>query len=246
MTRTLTLLAVDDERPALEDLVRLLRGSPSVAKVQGADDADEALALLAAEPVDGLFLDVRMPGLDGLQLANVVARFARPPAVVFVSAHQTAASQAFDARALDYLLKPVSRPRLERALARMVEALGPGALPAATAAAGARDVVAVDLPRGGTRLLPRASVLYLQAYGDYVRVVSTSGRFLLRERLSDIEQRWEPAGFARVHRGFAVNLRHVVELRPLLNGTAVLVLADGSEVPVARRQVAELRRTLRV
>ena len=99
---------------------------------------------------------------------------------------------------------------------------------------------------GGTRLLARTSILYLQAHGDYVRVAADEGRFLLRARMAELEARWSPHGFARVHRGYLVNLRRAVEVRPQLNGTAVLVMADGAEVPIARRQVGELRRRLAV
>jgi DNA-binding LytR/AlgR family response regulator len=255
------LLVVDDERPALEDLVHLLRTTPGVREVRGAHDAKEALALLAEEPFDGLFLDVRMPGIDGLELARVLRRFARPPAVVFVSAHQTAASDAFEVRALDYLMKPVSRARIEQAVQLVAHTLShppreapapPAPAPVEPEAGGAdspdgADVVPVDNVRGGgTRLVARTSILYLQAHGDYVRIVADEGRFLLRGRLSDIERRWEPFGFTRVHRGYVVNLRRAVEVRPLLNGTAVVVFANGSEVPIARRQVGELRRRLRL
>ena len=248
------LLVVDDERPALEDLVHLLRTTPGVREVRGAHDAKEALGLLAQERFDGLFLDVRMPGIDGLELARVLRRFARPPAVVFVSAHQTAAADAFEVRALDYLMKPVSRARIEQAVqlvAREVGREAPTPAPAPVApeaeAHDDGDVVPVDNVRGGgTRLVARASILYLQAHGDYVRIVADEGRFLLRGRLSDIERRWEPFGFTRVHRGYVVNLRRAVEVRPLLNGTAVIVFANGNEVPIARRQVGELRRRLRL
>jgi DNA-binding LytR/AlgR family response regulator len=91
----------------------------------------------------------------------------------------------------------------------------------------------------------RADIHYLQAHGDYVRVVCTGGRFLVRATLGEIERRWEAHGFHRVHRQYVVNLRRAVELRPQLNGTAVLVVADGVELPIARREVAELRRRLR-
>jgi DNA-binding LytR/AlgR family response regulator len=235
------LLAIDDELPALEDLVRMLEASPAVAHVESAASADEALVALAeGHPIDAVFLDVRMPGLDGLELARVLRRFEDPPAVVFVSAFDDAAVSAFELAALDYLVKPVSRKRLDEAIervARHAAAPDPGAPE--------DDTLAVDALRGGgTRLLPRSSVLYLQAHGDYVRVASTEGRFLLRARLSELEERWAAYGFVRVHRGFVVNLRRAVEVRPRLNGTAVLVMADGAEVPIARRQVGDLRRKL--
>lgn len=247
MSEGLTLLAVDDERPALEDLVRMLRASPLVARVEAAASAAEALVALGAggDAYDALFLDVRMPGLDGLELARVLRRFERPPAIVFVSAFDDAAVDAFELAALDYLVKPVSRRRLDDAIDRVRRARG--ATPAAGTEGLDADVLPVDTLRGGgTRLLARSSILYLQAHGDYVRVASDDGRFLLRARMADLEARWSGHGFARVHRGYLVNLRRAVEVRPQLNGTAVLVMADGAEVPIARRQVGELRRRLAV
>jgi DNA-binding LytR/AlgR family response regulator len=238
----LRLLAVDDERPALEDLVRMLEASPAVGSVDSAASAEEALVALGdGDDIDAVFLDVRMPGLDGLELARVLRRFERPPAVVFVSAFDDHAVSAFELAALDYLVKPVSRRRLDEAIERVARRA-----PAAEAPAEDETVPVDALRGGGTRLLPRSSILYLQAHGDYVRVASADGRFLLRARLSDLEERWAGAGFARVHRGFVVNLRRAVEVRPRLNGTAVLVMADGTEVPIARRHVADLRRRLGV
>jgi DNA-binding LytR/AlgR family response regulator len=238
---TLKLLAVDDELPALEDLVRMLEASPAVEKVESAASAEEALVALGdGDDIDAVFLDVRMPGLDGLELARVLRRFERPPGVVFVSAFDDAAVSAFELAALDYLVKPVSRRRLDEAIERVARQAG-------RSDPAEQETVAVDALRGGgTRLLARSSILYLQAHGDYVRVASDDGRYLLRARLSDLEERWAAAGFVRVHRGFVVNLRRAVEVRPRLNGTAMLVMADGAEVPIARRQVGELRRKLGV
>jgi DNA-binding LytR/AlgR family response regulator len=237
------VLAVDDELPALEDLVRMLAASPAVEQVESAASAEEALVALAGgTAIDAVFLDVRMPGLDGLELARVLRRFDHPPAVVFVSAFDDAAVDAFELAAVDYLRKPVSRRRLDEAIERAGRRT-----PSAEPAAIEDETLAVDVLRGGgTRLLARSSVLYLQAHGDYVRVASTEGRYLVRARLSDLEERWAAHGFVRVHRGFVVNLRRAVEVRPRLNGTAVLVMADGDEVPIARRQVGELRRKLGV
>lgn len=264
MTRAqLRVLAVDDERPALTDLGRVLETSPTVEAVVLADGGGEALRLLAEERFDVVFLDVRMPGLDGLELGGVLGRFAEPPALVFVSAYEDGAVEAFehDLHPLDYLMKPVSRARVEEALARVLaggeapsgrragagdgerlDALGVGA-----PGAGADEIVPVEHQRGGaTRLLARSTVLYIKAEGDYVRIHTDSGRFLVRGSLSNIEQRWGPHGFVRVHRSYVANLHRAVEIRPELGGGATVVLADGSEVPVARRQVADLRRRLRM
>lgn len=249
-TAGLRVLAVDDEPLALADLERMLRASPSVGDVVTASGGEAALELLGDGQFDLLLLDVRMPGLDGVRLARVVRRFSDPPALVFVTAHESAAVEAFALQAVDYLLKPVATSRLEETLRRV------GGARAAEVAAPMRpevegdaldgELVPVDNVRGGgTRLVRRSSILYVEAYGDYVRIVADDGRFLLRARLGDLEQRWAPHGFVRVHRGYLVDLRRAVELHPQLGGTAALRFADGSEVPVARRQVGELRRRLR-
>jgi two-component system response regulator LytT len=240
MTR---VLVVDDERPALEDLGHLLKTSPSVRVVVLASGGAEALRALADDHFDVVFLDVRMPDIDGLELGKALNRFADPPALVFVSAYEDGAVSAFehDLHPLDYLMKPVSRARVEQALGRV------GGQRTTNTGETDDDIIPVEHHRGGaTRLLDRSTVLYVQAEGDYVRMYADSGRFLVRAALSDIEQRWEQHGFVRVHRSYVANLKRAVEIRPKLGGAVTIVMVDGSEVPVARRQVADLRRRLRM
>lgn len=244
----LRVLAVDDELPALEDLARLLHGEPAVSEVVVADSGGEALRSLADHRFDAIFLDVRMPELDGLELASVLDQFAAPPALVFVSAYEDGAVGAFEhgLHPLDYLMKPVSRARIAQALDRVLAARGGDGATASGGSPSDGEIVPVEHQRGGaTKLVARSSILYVKAEGDYVRIVSDDGRFLVRGALSDIERRWVPFGFARVHRSYIANLRRATEIRPELGGTATVVLADGTEIPVARRQVAELRRRLK-
>lgn len=244
----LKILAVDDEQPQLEDLARLLRGSPMVEQVECASDGHDALVKASGNSYDAIFLDVRMPDLDGLELARVLRRFARPPQLVFVTAYDTAAVDAFELHAIDYLLKPVARRRVEEALERVASAVSTATDGDGAGRTGAResDVVAVDNVRSGTtRLIPRSSILYVQSHGDFVRVVVEDGRYLLRSTLNDIERRWEPHGFVRVHRQYVANLNKAVELRPQFGSTAELAFAGGQTIPVARRHVAELGRRLR-
>ena len=253
MTTGLAILAVDDEPRALADVSRLLESSASVDRVATATSAKDALVALSGGRYDALFLDVAMPEIEGMALARLLRRFADPPAVVFLTGHPDAAVEAFEVQALDFLVKPVTRERLDAAL-RRVEAHAAGAdargAPAAldgggTDGATAPDVVAVDNPRGGGKRLVRVeTIAFAQASGDYARIVCDDGRFLLRTPLTQLEKDWAPAGFARVHRAYLVNLTHAVELRAQANGTAVLVMRDGTEVPVARRGVAALRRRL--
>jgi len=256
----LRVLAVDDELPALDDLAQLLRGAPEVDDVVLTSGGGEALRVLGDQHFDAVFLDVRMPGLDGLELAAVLGRFADPPAIVFVSAYEDGAVGAFelDLHAVDYLMKPVSKARIEQALQRVLGGTksdggvlrrpGEPAERAAGLPPGTTDeIIPVDNQRGGaTRLLQRSSILYMKAEGDYVRIVSDSGRYLVRAALSELERRWQGYGFVRIHRSYVANLHRAVEIRPELGGGATVVLADGSEVPVARRHVGDLRRRLRM
>jgi DNA-binding LytR/AlgR family response regulator len=265
-TEGLTILAIDDEPGPLGDLARLLRAAPGVAGVECVEDGDEALRRAASTEFDAVFLDVRMPGLDGVELARVLRRFAISPELVFVSAHDSAAVDAFELHALDYLRKPVARGRVREAIGRVqvaraaAPARGPSAAgdedtpsgvagvvaPPDPADPGAdHEVIAVAAMHGGaTRLLARREVRYVTSYGDFVRIVTADSRHLLRSTLAEVERRWAPYGFVRVHRQFVANLHHVVELRPQLSGTAELAFADGSTVPVARRHAAELARRL--
>jgi DNA-binding LytR/AlgR family response regulator len=220
------------------------------------NNGSEAMRQLAKRQFDALFLDVRMPGLGGLELAGVLGRFAHPPAIVFVSAYEDGAVRAFEVHAVDFLMKPVSGERIDDAITRVAEVTGraaPRSAPAADPppdapdAPGHEEVVAVERADGhGTRIVSRASILYVQARGDYVRIVSDEGRYLQRGTLAELDRRWSAHGFHRVHRAYLVNLLRAVEMRPDLGGTAVLVLSDGSEVPVARRQVGELLHRLRM
>ena len=255
--RGLTVLAVDDERPQLQDLVRLLGDSPLVGRVESASDGREALRKVSSHAFDAIFLDVRMPDLDGVELARVLRRFATPPQLVFVTAYDNAAVDAFELHALDYLLKPVGRVRLQEALERVDSAVGaqgpnggrdrePSA-PSPPSAAES-EIVAVASARspGSTRLISRSSILYAQSYGDFVRIVVDDGRYLLRNTLTDLARRWEPYGFVRVHRQYLANLNRAVELIPQFGGTALLSFGDGRTIPVARRHVTELERRISV
>jgi DNA-binding LytR/AlgR family response regulator len=251
----LTILAVDDEHTPLEDLARLLRSFPAVCEVECAFGGHDALLKASSQAYDAIFLDVRMPDLDGVELGRVLRRFAAPPQLVFVSAYDGAAVDAFELRALDYLRKPVSRRRLEEALERIAAAVeaaedhtaeGNGRRTRSPAGADSEMIAVSGARAGSTRLINRGSILYVQSHGDFVRIVAEDGRYLLRTTLNEIERRWAPFDFIRVHRQYVANLSRATELRPLLGGTAELAFSDGQAIPVARRHVADLSRRLGV
>src|SRR6202035_2987567 len=177
----------------LQDLVRLLGDSPLVGRVESASDGREALRKVSSHAFDAIFLDVRMPDLDGVELARVLRRFAARPQLVFVTAHDDAAVDAFELHALDYLLKPVGRRRVQEALERVAAAVAAGEDNGAEADAGVRspagrdsEMIAVaNVRSGSTRLIQRGSILYVQSHGDFVRIIVEDGRYLLRATLTD-------------------------------------------------------------
>jgi DNA-binding LytR/AlgR family response regulator len=233
----LRVLAVDDELPALDDLAYLLRADPRVAAVDTARDGAAALrcldrALAEGRPVDAVFLDIRMPGLDGLVLGRLLSRFASPPRIVYVTAYEAHAVDAFEIKAEDYLLKPVRRERLAEAVRRVAQATTGGPPPAEP------EPVPVELS-GVTRFVPAADVHYVEAQGDYARLHTASGSHLVRIPLNTLEERWRDAGFVRVHRSHLVALQHVEQLR--LDSGRCTVRVGGIELPVSRRHTRELR-----
>jgi DNA-binding LytR/AlgR family response regulator len=240
MSAFLRILAVDDEPPALDELAYLLRADGRVARVYTAGDATEALRVLRDADIDVVYLDIRMPGLDGMELARVLGRFAKPPAVVFVTAYDDRAAEAFDLGVTDYVRKPVQADRIAESLRRVLAARLVPQHPAVQANREREDdpTIPVELA-GTTRLLPRSSVRWVEAQGDYARLHTADGSHLVRVALATLAERWGDAGFVRIHRSYLVQLGLITELR-LANGGYVVSI-DGRELPVSRRHTRELK-----
>jgi DNA-binding LytR/AlgR family response regulator len=251
--QALTVLAVDDEWPALDELAYLLGAQDAVEEVLTAGDATTALRLLKDRPgsIHAVFLDINMPGLDGLELAGVLAAFAQPPAVVFVTAHEDRAVRAFELGAVDYLLKPLRAQRLAESVRRVLEhreqRVPPGVIPPRpdiTPRTEADEVIPVEMG-GTTTLVPRSTVNWVEADGDYTRLHTGTGSHLVRIPISTLEDRWREAGFLRVHRSYLVALPLVTGIRTVGSGTVVCLrsIRDGRpvELPVSRRHTRELK-----
>lgn len=234
-TPKLRVLAVDDEAPALGELAYLLRADDRIGEVRTAGDATEALRCLRDGQVDVVFLDIRMPGLDGLELARVLASFATPPLIVFVTAHDDHAVDAFDLGAVDYLLKPLRADRLSETLRRVGAARE---APGVSNPVDDGELIPVELA-GRTTMLTRSSIRWVEAQGDYARLHTTEASHLVRVPLSVLEERWSEAGFVRIHRSYLVSLRLIRELR--LTGSGYVVVVDGTELPVSRRHTRALK-----
>ncbi|MGQ0626201.1 MAG: LytR/AlgR family response regulator transcription factor [Sporichthyaceae bacterium] len=235
----LAVLVVDDEAPALSELAYLLRQDPRIAAVHTADGATEALRVLESEQVDGVFLDIRMPGLSGLDLARVLARFASPPPIVFVTAFDDHAVDAFELNAVDYVLKPIRRERLAEAIRRMLALLETPGAP--TSVSDAEEMISIELG-GVTKFVARTDIRYVESHGDYARLHTKDGTHLMRVPMATLEERWADAGFLRIHRSYLVALAHVTEVH-LATGRASVLLGN-EELAVSRRHTRALREVL--
>jgi len=229
----LRVLALDDEAPALDELVWLLGREERIGEVISSDSAAEALRILHERPVDAIFMDVQMPGLTGLDLARVLARFTTKPPVVFVTAHEQHAVDAFELNVVDYVLKPVRDERLAEAVRRVVSRIE-----GRESAPPDEDSILVELA-GVSRLIPRSEVLYVEAQGDYARLHTGSGSHLVRVPLTTLADQWRDAGFVRIHRSLLVALGHITEWRT--EGGRTTVVVGGSELVVSRRHTRALR-----
>ncbi|HEY0639501.1 MAG TPA: LytTR family DNA-binding domain-containing protein [Pseudonocardiaceae bacterium] len=243
----LVVLAVDDERPALELLRYSLQQQAHVAELYTASDATDALRVLRGgdepgrNPIDVVFLDIGMPGLDGLELARLFATLANPPAVVFVTGYGDRAVEAYDVGAVDYLMKPINNERLAESLRRVMRTRLAASAPEDNS--GTEDeVIPVELA-GTTKLVPRSTVRFVEAQGDYARLHTADGSHLVRIPLSVLEDKWADAGFVRIHRSFLVALPLVTELRMAASGYVVRIggAAEPAELPVSRRHTRELK-----
>lgn len=251
-TRTIDVLIADDERPVLDELELLLRRDPRIGRIWRAATGSEAVRLLAAQAVDAAFLDIHMPGLSGFDLARAMSRFNAPPAIVFVTADEAGAVEAFDFRAVDFILKPIRRERLHRAVGRILAEHGAAAASGTAASvgdaapAGAGDAIADEaIPvRVGNvmRVVHRSDVRWVQAQGDYSRLVTDTDSHLIRESISDLELRWADAGFIRVHRSYLV-ARNAITTARLIGSHPSLTVA-GEEIPVSRRSTSMVREAI--
>lgn len=228
------VLVADDEQPARDELAHLLRGDARVGEIVVASSGAQALRELTERVVAIAFLDIHMPGLNGMDLARSLAGLTTTPAVVFVTADEARAVDAFDVRAVDYLLKPVRVDRLRRAIDRVAE-LGGAAVPQG-------DEVLTVTVGSSVRFVQRSEVRWVQAQGDYSRLHTVEGGHLVRIPISELEQRWADAGFVRVHRSYLAAARAIGEAR--LSGGEPSVSVGDVVLPVSRRLLPAVREAL--
>lgn len=246
-------LVVDDEAPARRRLVDLLKTDGDIETIFEAENGVAAVAKIEKERPDIVFLDVQMPEVDGFGVIEAIGVEDMPP-TVFVTAYDRFALKAFDADAVDYLLKPFSTKRFEQAIARAksrlrqadASAIGPNVLNfvARRAAPGEIWDWIVIKTGGMTRFVMAAEIDWIEAAGVYVNLHVQGKEFVYRTSLGAVTQRLDPYRFVRVHRSSVINLKSVVQLEPTSHGEFEILLKDGARLTLSRHYRAEVEKRL--
>jgi two-component system, LytTR family, response regulator len=260
--KTLRAMIVDDEPLARRGIKQLLAPHKDVEVAAEARNGKEALRLLrSGPPVNLLFLDVQMPELDGFAVLRQLDA-GKLPAVIFVTAFDTFAVRAFEAHALDYLVKPVHEARFENALQRARDGLlSKQALEASRKLAQLLKTNALTAPEplaqpdlaqrlvivsnGGHLIIDVSEVEWIEAEDYYAAIHIGRRRHLIRESLTSLEARLDPLQFVRIHRSALVNLVHVREIKSPMLGMNSLILRDGTQLPLSRRRRAQVAAAIR-
>jgi two-component system, LytTR family, response regulator len=243
---SLSVMIADDEAPARRKLERLLREHGDIEIVAQASNGVDAVDLIGMTKPRLVFLDIHMPDLDGLGVAEALARGESPPAIIFVTAYDEYAVKAFEMDALDYLLKPYDKTRFEKTLERARRALDERPRVESFAAAIARirreeqHVRRLLIPNEGRSFFVSArEIARLEADGSGVVVHTTRGAHPLRMTLEALESRLDPSLFARVHRSHLVNIDEIAEIHPWFHGDYKILMRDGTEIAWSRRYAAK-------
>ena len=252
---TIRTILVDDEKLAIQGLQLRLEKFPDVEIIETCANGREAIRKIKTEKPDLVFLDVQMPGFDGFSVVKGVMEI-EPPLFVFVTAYEEHAIRAFEANAVNYLMKPVDEDKLadtlDRVRTRLAEKrsaeeakklqdvlaeVAPEAmenLPSDEEAAGRYEKLINVKDRGQIFRVDVDTIEHIEAAGDYMCIYTGDNSLILRETMKDLERRLDPRVFQRVHRSTIVNLDQVRQVRPHTNGECFLVLDSGAEVKVSR------------
>jgi two-component system response regulator AlgR len=236
-------IIIDDEPLAREGLRRICDRDGRVDVIDSAGDGETALHMIAATAPDAVFLDIGMPGLGGMEVAARLKARARRPAIVFVTAYDHFATEAFDLAVVDYVLKPVESARLGRAIDRVVAAVGDRTVD------DDRTIRADAFwapHRGSLVRVPLPSIESVEAEGDYVRLYTPSGSHLIRQSMAVMAARLTPALFIRVHRSAIIRKDRVIEFRHLGAGVWAAIDRNGRAFRVGRSYLTAVRDLLRI
>lgn len=256
MEQTLHILIADDEAPARGELVFILKALAPEARFYEATNGEQALAMIEREPIQVVFLDINMPGVDGLTVAATIMDGPEPPLIVFATAYNEHSVRAFELAALDYVVKPFDERRLAKTVERLRRTLDERSRLAEQHTA-LRGYLAHAAPAGGLCklwcehsnasrvLVDYKDILWVVAESKDTFVQAASGdKLRVHSTLKELEARLSAHHFARVHKGYLVNLDHIAEVAPWFSGAYVIRMADAhrTQIPMSRRYAAQLKK----
>lgn len=243
--KTITAVIVDDEELARSFLKDLLRAHPEIHLAAECANGFEAVKAIGETHPDLVFLDVQMPKLDGFEVLELIDP---RPAVIFVTAYDQYAMRAFDAQAVDYLLKPFGTERFERALERAKSRIGAPGVTAdiARAARPPQQHPERIVVRDGAKVhvIPIDKLDYVEAQDDYVSLHSAGRAYLKQQSIAALEELLDPARFVRIHRSSIVNLERITRIEPYAKDSRIAILADGTRLAVSRSGYARLMQAM--
>lgn len=233
-------LIVDDESPAREIVAEYLADYPQFRVVAQCANGYEAVKAVAEHRPDVIFLDIQMPKLDGFEVLELLE--SPKPKVVFVTAYDEYAVRAFEVSAVDYLLKPFTAERFASVIANVEERIGRGDTQVSVGSLRKKPLQRIAFKEGGAiAVIPVQRIDYIEAQDDYVHVFTRGEKHVKQQTLSELETLLDPSRFVRVHRGYIVNLESLARVEPYAKDSRVLVLKDGTRIPVSRAGYERLR-----
>jgi len=252
MSHPITAVLIDDE-PLARIIVReYLQYYPNITILQECNDGFEGLKAIQQFHPDLIFLDIQMPKINGFEMLELVED---PPAVIFTTAFDEYAIRAFETHAVDYLLKPFSRERFDKALHKWLDQYSPEPAPAKTAPpdqslldtaaeSPAQQQRVVVKTAGKIKIIPIEDIHYLEAADDYVKIHTHNGAFLKNRTMGYFEKVLDPTRFVRTHRSYIINIQQVTRIDPYEKDSHLCVLSSGAQVPVSKAGYVKLRAVL--
>lgn len=238
-------LLIDDEPLARSIIKEYMEEFPQLQLMQECNDGFEGLKAIMQHRPQLIFLDVQMPKINGFEMLELIEE---PPSVIFVTAFDEYAIKAFESHAVDYLLKPFSRDRFNKAVQKFLEQSKPApastALLESTAASPQQKHRVVVKNAGKIKIIPVEDIRYLEAADDYVKIFTKEGAFLKNRTMSHFEAVFDPQQFVRTHRSFIINVHEITRIEPYEKENHVAILKDGKQVPVSRNGYAKLKQVL--
>jgi two-component system, LytTR family, response regulator len=240
------VVVIDDEPLARSIVLEYLQSHDEIKVVQECNDGFEGVKAIAQHKPDLVFLDIQMPKINGFEMLELLES---PPPVIFTTAFDEYAIKAFEAHAIDYLLKPFSKERFDKALQKWLQQHQqlPGkispALPEGIRQPEEKNRIVVK-EGGNIRIIPVHEILYVEAYDDYVKIYTTKEMFLKKKTMSFYESSLDPEQFVRVHRSYIIQLAQLTRIEPLEKDSHIALLKNGTRIPLSKSGYVKLKTQL--